>query len=110
MAVDKNRLYKKLEHVGEQVVRENLANDVYGPNRRPLVEEWLEQFDDTGKMRALDLAEREEEDLGFAREADPLAQQDRQATPEKWYRRHLGVIGLAVLAGLIIYLISFFAI
>jgi len=45
MTADKDRLFKKLEHVGEPVVRENLENGVYGPNRRGLVEEWLEQFE-----------------------------------------------------------------
>ena len=41
MTADRDRLYKKLDHVGEQVVRANLANGVYGENRRDLVEEWL---------------------------------------------------------------------
>ncbi len=32
MTADKDRLFKKLEHVGEHVVRGNLENGVYGPN------------------------------------------------------------------------------
>ncbi len=82
MAVDKDRLYKKLERVGEQVVRENLASGVYGENRRELVEEWLEQFQDVDEAvedEALELASEE----------------DRPATPEprprKWYQRLLGI-------------------
>ena len=34
MAVDKDRLYKKLEHIGEFAVRENLADGIDGENRR----------------------------------------------------------------------------
>ena len=53
MTADKDRLFKKLEHVGEHVVRENLENGVYGPNRRGLVEEWLEQFEDNDEAELL---------------------------------------------------------
>ena len=92
MAVDKDRLYKKLEHVGEQVVRENLANNVYGENRRGLVEEWLEQFQDQDEAV-------EEEALELVREASELIREEnRLATPEtpprKWYQRWLRLIRL----------------
>ncbi len=53
MTIDKDRLFKKLEHVGEPVVRDNLENGVYGPNRRGLVEEWLEQFEDNDEAELL---------------------------------------------------------
>ena len=71
MAVDKDRLFKKLEHVGEYVVRENLANGVYGENRRPLVEEWLEQFSVPDEADSI-----QEQGPELADE------QDRPATPE----------------------------
>ncbi len=82
MTADRDRLFKKLKHVGEHVVRANLANGVYGENRRDLVEEWLEQFQDQDEVV-------EEEALELASE------EDRPATPEprprKWYQRLLGI-------------------
>ncbi len=87
MTADRDRLYKKLEHVGEHVVRANLANGVYGENRRDLVEEWLEQFQDPGEAV-------EEEALEPVNEAiEPIQEEDALATPEtpprKWYQRLL---------------------
>jgi hypothetical protein len=82
MTADRDRLYKKLDHVGEHVVRANLANGVYGENRRELVEEWLEQFQDQGEAieeEALELAS--EEDLPTTPETPP----------RKWYQRLLGI-------------------
>jgi hypothetical protein len=95
MAVDKDRLYKKLDHVGEHGVRENLANGVYGENRRGLVEDWLEQFQDHGEAEAI-----EEEVLGSGREASRLAREENPLTtsetsPDQWYRRPLGILGAA---------------
>jgi len=94
MTADRDRLFKKLEHVGEQVVRANLANGVYGENRRDLVEEWLEQFQDQGETV-------EEEALELVREASELIREEnRLATPEtpprKWYQRWLRLIRLHV--------------
>ncbi len=94
MTADRDRLYKKLNHVGEQVVRANLANGVYGENRRDLVEEWLEQFQDQGEAV-------EEEALESVSEAVELIQEeDAPATPEtpseKWYQRLLRLIRLHV--------------
>ncbi len=84
MTVDKDRLIKKLEHVGEHVVRENLENGVYGPKRRGLVEEWLEQFEEDIEPEQLS----EEVDEG---EVDPLASEAIEvpdAGPtKKWYQR-----------------------
>ena len=86
MTVEKERLFKKLEHVGEYVVRENLENGVYGPNRRELVEEWLEQFEETDEQELMvdDMAD----------EADALTDEVREApdepAPLKWYQRLFG--------------------
>ena len=89
VTADRDRLYKKLEHVGEHVVRANLANGVYGENRRELVEEWLEQFQDQDEAV-------EEEALELVREASELIREEnRLATPKtpprKWYQRLLGI-------------------
>ena len=53
MAVDKDRLYKKLDHVGEQRVREKLANADYTQKKRRLVEKWLRQFNNHHDRRKL---------------------------------------------------------
>ena len=115
MAVDKDRLYKKLEHVGEHVVRENLAKGIYGPPKIPLIEEWLRQCDVERESAAAQRAEkREEEALELAREANRLAREEnRLATPEtpsdRWHHRPLGNWLLMVLAGLLVgFLIYFF--
>ncbi len=84
MTVDKDRLFKKLEHVGEPVVRENLENGVYGPNRRGLVEEWLEQFEDTDEVELLLEEEHEDEAGALASEAREVAD---ESPPKKWYQR-----------------------
>ncbi len=90
MTADKDRLFKKLEHVGEHVVRKNLENGVYGPNRRGLVEEWLEQFEDNDEAELL-LEEEHEE--GHEDEAGALASEARkvadESPPKKWYQRLL---------------------
>ena len=86
MTVDKDRLFKKLEHVGEPVVRENLENGVYGPNRRGLVEEWLEQFEDTDEVELLLEEEHEDEAGALASEAREVAD---ESPPKKWYQRLL---------------------
>ena len=106
MTADRDRLFKKLEHVGEHVVRANLANGVYGENRRDLVEEWLEQFQDQDEAV-------EEEALELASEANDSAwEEDRPTTqemsPDPWYRRPPGIIGLTVLAGLIVGCLIYF--
>jgi hypothetical protein len=85
MTADRDRLYKKLDHVGEHVVRANLANGVYGENRRDLVEEWLEQFQNQGEAV-------EEESLELASEEDRPA--IPEARPDKWYQRWLRLIRL----------------
>ena len=86
MTVDKDRLFKKLEHVGEPVVRENLENGVYGPNRRGLVEEWLEQFEDNNEAELLLEEEHEDEAGALASEAREVAD---ESPPKKWYQRLL---------------------
>lgn len=106
MAADRDRLFKKLQHVGEHVVRENLANGVYGENRRGLVEEWLEKFQDIEEAV-------EDEALELASEANELAREEnrpttREISPDQWYRRPLGIIGLTVLAGLIVGCLIYF--
>ncbi len=84
MTVDKDRLFKKLEHVGEPVVRENLENGVYGPNRRGLVEEWLEQFEDYDEAELLPEEEHEDEAGALASEAREVID---ESPPKKWYQR-----------------------
>ena len=86
MTVDKDRLFKKLEHVGEPVVRENLENGVYGPNRRGFVEEWLEQFEDNDEAELLLEEEHEDEAGALASEARKVAD---ESPPKKWYQRLL---------------------
>ncbi len=115
MAVDRDRLFKKLEHVGEQVVRENLAKGIYGRPKRPLVEEWLHQCEAGREAAAAERSEeREEEALELVREASELIREEvRLATPEsppeKWHHRPLGNWLLMVLAGLVVgFLIYFF--
>ncbi len=94
MTADRDRLYKKLDHVGEHIVRANLANNVYGPNRRDLVEEWLEQFQDQGE------AVEEEALESVSETSEPIQDEDALATPEtppaKWYQRLLRLIRLHV--------------
>ncbi len=85
MTADRDRLYKKLDHVGEHVVRANLANGVYGENRRHLVEEWLEQFQDHGEAV-------EEKTLALASEEVRPAKPE--TPPDKWYQRLLRLIRL----------------
>ena len=93
MVADKDRLYKKLDHIGEFAVRENLANGVYGKNRRELVEEWLEQFQDDLVADAIEEEARESvsEASELIREAsESIREENRLATPQrKWYRRLL---------------------
>ena len=84
MTVDKDRLFKKLEHVGEHVVRENLEKGVYGPNRRGLVEEWLEQFEDIDEEELL--LEEEQEYKAGALAGEPREVAD-ESPPKKWYQR-----------------------
>ena len=86
MTADKDRLFKKLEHVGEHVVRKNLENGVYGPNRRGLVEEWLEQFEDNDEAELLLEDEHEDEAGALASEARKVAD---ESPPKKWYQRLL---------------------
>jgi len=89
MTADKDRLYKKLEHVGEHVVRENLENGVYGPNRRELVEEWLEQFEVYDEPEPLlEVEEEHEDEVGaVASEAGEVAEVADESPPQKWYQR-----------------------
>ncbi len=109
MAIDKDRLYKKLDHVGEHAVRENLAKGVYGENRRGFVEEWLEQFQDYGEAAAIG-----EEALEPVNEGGELSgEEDRVALPkitsEQWYQRPLGVLVLVVLiVGFLIYFFEWY--
>jgi hypothetical protein len=84
MTADKDRLFKKLEHVGEHVVRKNLENGVYGPNRRGLVEEWLEQFEDNDEAELLLEEEHEDEAGALASEAREVAD---ESPPKKWHQR-----------------------
>ncbi len=86
MTADKDRLFKKLEHVGEHVVRENLENGVYGPNRRGLVEEWLEQFEDNDEAELRLEEELEDEAGALASEVRKVAD---ESPPKKWYQRLL---------------------
>ncbi|MGI9258261.1 MAG: hypothetical protein ACR2QQ_05470 [Gammaproteobacteria bacterium] len=84
MTVDKDRLFKKLDHVGEHVVRDNLENGVYGPNRRGLVEEWLEQFEEYDEPDQLP-EEADEEEAGEL--AEEVGEVLGVNPPKKWYQR-----------------------
>jgi len=84
MTVDKERLFKKLEHIGEYAVRENLENGVYGPNRRGYVEEWLEQFEENDEPEQL--LEEADEDEGVALASEATEAPD-DSSPKKWYQR-----------------------
>ena len=84
MTVDRDRLFKKLEHVGGHVVRENLGKGVYGPNRRGLVEEWLEQFGDNDEAEPLLEEEHQDEAGALASEAREVVD---ESSPKKWYQR-----------------------
>ena len=86
MTADKDRLFKKLEHVGEHVVRKNLENGVYGPNRRELVEEWLEQVEANDEAELLLEEEHDDEAGALASEASKVAD---ESPPKKWYQRLL---------------------
>jgi hypothetical protein len=86
MTADKDRLVKKLERVGEHVVRENLEKGVYGPNRRGLVEEWLEQFEEKDETELLFADEQEDEAGALVTEAKEVAESN---PPKKWYQRLL---------------------
>lgn len=93
MSVDKERLFKKLDHVGEHVVRENLERGVYGPNRRPYVEEWLEQFEEAEEALAAELAhEHDTRALGSADDSvDSSEDEAEEKRPRrKWYQRLFG--------------------
>ena len=102
MTVDRDRLYKKLEHIGEFAVRENLANGVYGENRRELVKEWLEQFEDDLLKEAIaaEAIESASDPNEFAREEDRPSTTKRPS--EIWYQRQPGMSVLIVLAGVIV--------
>ena len=95
MTVEKDRLFKKLEHVGEFVVRENLAKGVYGPNRRPLVEEWLEQFDEEEEQEEVleeAVAEEPEQAEAESLASEPSEEPEADASPpKKWYQRLFGI-------------------
>ena len=114
MTADKDRLYKKLEHVGEHVVRGNLAKGIYGPPKHPLVEEWLRQCEAGRETEAAERTEeREEEALELTREANQLAREENrlattESPPENWYLRPVGIVGLVVIAGLIVIYLAFF--
>lgn len=41
MRIDAEELKRRLEEVGEEKVRERLASNIYGPQERSIVEEWL---------------------------------------------------------------------
>jgi L-fucose isomerase-like protein len=41
MRIDPEELKQRLEEVGEVKVRERLSGNIYGPQERPIVEEWL---------------------------------------------------------------------
>jgi len=108
MTVERDRLYKKLEHIGEFAVRENLANGVYGENRRELVEEWLEQFEDDllKEVIAAEAIELASDPNEFAREED---RPTTTKTPsEIWYQRQPGMSVLIVLAGVIVGCLIYF--
>ncbi len=82
MSVDKERLFKKLDHVGEHVVRENLEKGVYGPNRRPLVEEWLLQLEEDEVESAPEV--EHEPGRGAVESEGETAE---STPPRKWYQR-----------------------
>ncbi len=50
MIIDTELLRQRLEEVGEDGIRECLAEGTYDPQARPIVEEWL-RGKDTGRMR-----------------------------------------------------------
>lgn len=39
--IDAEELIRRLEEVGENEVRKRLASNIYGPEKKPIVEEWL---------------------------------------------------------------------
>ena len=41
MRIDAEELKRRLEEVGEDKVRGRLSSNIYGPQEKPIVEEWL---------------------------------------------------------------------
>lgn len=76
MITDKDKFFAKLEAIGEQTVREKLAQGVYGQGKIPLIEEWLRQLDASRSEGTL--SRQEERDLEgneLAREANAVARE-----------------------------------
>ncbi len=61
-------------------------SSIIGPNRRWLVEEWLEQFEDNDEAELLLEEEHEDEAGALASEAREVAD---ESPPKKWYQRLL---------------------
>lgn len=71
---DPLHLYPKLEEMGEQEVRIQLARGIFGADSRPLIQEWLDGKDKA--QSALSSAKRdarEEETLSIAKDANRIA-------------------------------------
>ncbi len=59
MSLDKDELRKQLDELGEQQVRENLAQKIYGEKKIPLVNEWLRQKEEEERNTQREKGERE---------------------------------------------------
>ncbi len=85
MITDKDKFFVELEAVGEQTVREKLAQGVYGQGKIALINEWLRKLDASRSEGTL--LRQEERDLeandlareanAFAREANEVARSAR---------------------------------
>src|SRR5208283_4596688 len=74
MATEKDKLFVHLNSLGEQAVRENLAQKKYDQKKIPLIEEWLHQLEVSRSTGTLERHEgREEEANALAREANNIA-------------------------------------
>jgi hypothetical protein len=67
MMIDFEELRRRLEAIGEDVVRERLASNVYGPQEKVFVEQWLSSKEGQKKERS------NQEYLALARSAKRAA-------------------------------------
>lgn len=96
-------LWQKLEKLGENSVRKQLAEGVFGPNKIPLVEAWLAKKDSENAQASTQHQEvRETKALELSADANSIA---RRANRIAWIAIILSV--LAFVLSLIIEILRF---
>lgn len=96
MILDKDKFFAELDALGEQAVREKLAQGIYRKEKHPLIHEWLRKFEASRSEEIL--SRKEERELEANKIARSALSEAREANRFARHARLIAIIATIISA------------